>query len=50
VRVSHVTGHLEEEVAMSVMQQQRQVRTRRSFTDEFKRGAVALVRGSGYLR
>ncbi len=32
---------------MSVMQEQEPVRTRRSFTDEFKRDAVALVIDEG---
>ena len=32
---------------MSVMEQQEHVRSRRSFTDEFKRDAVALVIDEG---
>ena len=46
LRVPLLTGHLDEEVTMSVMEEQRP-RSRRSFTDEFKRDVVALVIDEG---
>ncbi len=45
-QTTHLTGHLEYEVTMSVMEEQ--ARTRRSFTDEFKRDAVAMELDNGY--
>lgn len=46
MRIPHLTGHLEYEVTMSVLEEQR-ARARRSFTDEFKRDAVAMVLDDG---
>jgi Transposase len=42
VSIPQLTGHNEYEVAMSVMEK-KPARTRRSFTEEFKRDAVAMV-------
>lgn len=44
--VPQLTGHLEQEVTMSVMEEQR-ARTRRSFTDKFKHDAVAMALDDG---
>ena len=46
LRVPHLTGHLVYEVVRSVMDEM-PVRSRRSFTDEFKRDAVAMVLDDG---